>query len=984
MQRSTYIANYIAVHSCNLLSISSQFLSNYLATNIESGLKFTYDIERRYKNYKLVKNSPAIDSPSGEYMKSRIFFNGDVVDCTDPRLIEIEASDLSKKEVLYRVSRYDSHGNQIFVEETLKEIGARYVILHNGESKMKWDMFIGLFIVFSVCAIPVEIAFSIDPPTGLYEFEAMIDILFGLDILISCRTTYFDEVNDYIETIPWEILRHYFKTWFFIDFSSTVPFDLVMQLAMGGEGGGDLASIRIIKFVRLVRIMKMFRLTKLVSIFNKLENKLGISPAFFELIKYLMIVILMVHFIACLWWYASVSFTSMPWFDPDDEANSMHLIDSDLGDQYIASLYFTFTTLATVGYGDLVPKRMEEQLLDSFIMLIGATIFGYIIASIASLIGGLNRSAAISQARLTEMSAYLNERSAPRDLTREIVRYFSHMFDQKTAYDEAGILDRLPKSLKHKIQLMQYGDIIDRIALFNYIENKSVVLYIFENLVLTYFEPNKIIIREGNYANSIMFLIYGKAVITKAINENVLNAKRFRHINNRQREFFNGDKISEKGPGDRKNSRDSRTSSRMRRSMSFFSRSSKEKSTVHAAEEFGMVASGLDMEMSEAARGGGQVGDLVGKGVKFRKMKDFYTNDPKEDVHVGELAAGQFVGHIALMNKAGKHCASVVSSQSCTFYSLSRSATYRILEDQPCVGLVLEMALGEAISDLKMETGSKMWWEQKKIFLKSMHQKHIKFKANNNPKSTKHRSSFIPASVQNRLKIPKIVFPFGPKKSKIDEEEQIIAERRWDKVRTLIKRAWVTAQVSKNLGTTDSDGTRKSETAALIDGMDCVHRNEGAGPTFNNTALQNFPVASSSSGEKADIARMTVEHAPTSAPVKGLKRHQSVFTEVLSFDLGEKLENMFKEILETPSDDLERNERMSESVVLKRSSLKRSATISSFHNEDHISSDIREGLLDILHPKVKPSTYKMRRRQTFPAPVDFPTWKDDRKHLHVI
>ena len=38
LKRSTYVADYHAVHSCNLLSISSQFLSNYLATNIESGL----------------------------------------------------------------------------------------------------------------------------------------------------------------------------------------------------------------------------------------------------------------------------------------------------------------------------------------------------------------------------------------------------------------------------------------------------------------------------------------------------------------------------------------------------------------------------------------------------------------------------------------------------------------------------------------------------------------------------------------------------------------------------------------------------------------------------------------------------------------------------------------------------------------------------------------------------------------------------------
>ena len=67
---------------------------------------------------------------------------------------------------------------------------------------MRWDIFIGIFIVYSVCAIPVQISFTTNTPEALYAFETMIDLLFGCDILVSSRTTYFDEVNDYVETIP--------------------------------------------------------------------------------------------------------------------------------------------------------------------------------------------------------------------------------------------------------------------------------------------------------------------------------------------------------------------------------------------------------------------------------------------------------------------------------------------------------------------------------------------------------------------------------------------------------------------------------------------------------------------------------------------------------------------------------------------------------------------------------------------------------------
>ena len=68
---------------------------------------------------------------------------------------------------------------------------------------------------------------------------SMIDLLFGCDILVSSRTTCFDEVNDYVETFM-DMFRHYFKTWFFIDVASTFPFDSFLTLIIGG-GGEDLA-----------------------------------------------------------------------------------------------------------------------------------------------------------------------------------------------------------------------------------------------------------------------------------------------------------------------------------------------------------------------------------------------------------------------------------------------------------------------------------------------------------------------------------------------------------------------------------------------------------------------------------------------------------------------------------------------------------------------------------------------------------------------
>ena len=56
------------------------------------------------------------------------------------------------------------------------------------------------------------------------------------------------------------------------------------------------------------------------------------------------------HIFACIWFYvASISKEDKNWLRNFDYA------DDDLFDRYMASLYYTYTTLTTTGYGDIVP-----------------------------------------------------------------------------------------------------------------------------------------------------------------------------------------------------------------------------------------------------------------------------------------------------------------------------------------------------------------------------------------------------------------------------------------------------------------------------------------------------------------------------------------------------------------------------------------------------------------------------------------------------
>lgn len=55
----------------------------------------------------------------------------------------------------------------------------------------------------------------------------------------------------------------------------------------------------------------------------------------------------------------------------------------------ITAIYFTFTTLSTVGFGDFYPKNDIERLIGSFVLLGGVATFSYIMGELLAMINNI-------------------------------------------------------------------------------------------------------------------------------------------------------------------------------------------------------------------------------------------------------------------------------------------------------------------------------------------------------------------------------------------------------------------------------------------------------------------------------------------------------------------------------------------------------------------------------------------------------------------
>lgn len=102
----------------------------------------------------------------------------------------------------------------------------------------------------------------------------------------------------------------------------------------------------------------------------------------------------------------------------------------------------------------------------------------------------MNQASARLMERVTEVVEYLNEKNCPKYLSNSIIRHFKNKFNEQSVFDEVQILGRLPLRLHHEIRLFQHKEILSKIPIFKLLKNKSIIIYVFNMLDMSYYGMN--------------------------------------------------------------------------------------------------------------------------------------------------------------------------------------------------------------------------------------------------------------------------------------------------------------------------------------------------------------------------------------------------------------------------------------------------------------------------------------------------------------
>ncbi len=290
-----------------------------------------------------------------------------------------------------------------------------------------WGSIMILTIIYQALVVPYMLAFSLDDTLSLVTIDFICTVLYILDVLISCNTAFFSKGK--LVTSRIRILCRYMRTWLLWDMLSTFPYDWVLQspFETNSQSKSAPSLIRMTKIARLLRALRLVRLAKMRTHLSRVQQKLMDSKlAFLFTSVYLLIATTgLAHWVACGFYYVgTVEEGTRSWVFAKD------MQDSSVPDLYVASLYWTITTLTTTGYGDIVPINPLEKLYGIFIMILSAATFSVVIGKIGASIKKVDADEQEHKEFMWNLTSYLINAAVPERVILKATRYMNYVWVQ--------------------------------------------------------------------------------------------------------------------------------------------------------------------------------------------------------------------------------------------------------------------------------------------------------------------------------------------------------------------------------------------------------------------------------------------------------------------------------------------------------------------------------------------------------------------------
>jgi len=274
-----------------------------------------------------------------------------------------------------------------------------------------------------------------------------------------------------------------------------------------------------------------------MKILAKFEENLHMGPGVLRIAKVFITMAFLAHLHACVFFYLGYEDeTGYSWLkNYCPPAWDKCLYEMPLQQQYLASIYWSFTTMTTVGYGDVTPDKrsIKEMVWTVCTQLVGATVFAYNISSMVELFSSLDLAAKVKKQKLAAFGEFITSLSwGPKGAKRykfleRVNQHYRHALNTKSVFPEEAFYDTLPPFLRKQVIRYVYRDLITALPNVGRLDEayRGAWTLILPKLRTVAFMPGEEIITVNSMVREAYFVIHGKCKATANDDKDVVELR---------------------------------------------------------------------------------------------------------------------------------------------------------------------------------------------------------------------------------------------------------------------------------------------------------------------------------------------------------------------------------------------------------------------------------------------------------------------------
>uniref|UniRef100_A0A1I8GV86 Cyclic nucleotide-binding domain-containing protein n=1 Tax=Macrostomum lignano TaxID=282301 RepID=A0A1I8GV86_9PLAT len=358
-----------------------------------------------------------------------------------------------------------------------------------------------------------------------------------------------------------QIALNYFKTWFILDLLAAVPFDIIILIsnAISPDWAARMEVFNLMKLARMLRLVKLYQKIDRYAQYSSLVLLLLIS-----------MFALSAHWFACVWlvigrkqlevnatrdisWVAKLSQDINAPFQNERSSCTLELPTSDSfvnvsnscpnsqlsgptqASRYITALYFTCSSLTSIGFGNVSANTDHEKIFSICVMLIGgkcysshidwrflrtkhlvmwvALMHAAVFGNVTALIQKMYAKRAAYTAKTQELKDFTRTHHIPKHLKRRMQEYFQAMWAINRGINPCDIMRDFSEELRGDIALHLNREILS-LPIFES-ASQGCLKAIAQRISTLFCRPEEYLVHSGDALKYIYFLVNGSMEILK-------------------------------------------------------------------------------------------------------------------------------------------------------------------------------------------------------------------------------------------------------------------------------------------------------------------------------------------------------------------------------------------------------------------------------------------------------------------------------------